>query len=329
MKKTQLALFIIAVLAALAALISPPLSGSLTLAPAPDPGTLAAPGASSVPAQREVEKFKVYISADMEGITGVVAAEQTTPGNPEYAAAKKWMADDVNAAVEGAFRAGATEVVVNDSHGSQRNIDPSDLHPKAVLISGYPKPLSMMHGIDASYAAVLFVGYHAGAGTVDAVLDHTISGSVVQSVKVNGMELPELGLNAAIAGYYGVPVVFVSGDVAVCKQAKTILGSEVVTAPVKDGIGRTAARLVPMPEARRGIRDRVADALRKLGQVKPFKVAAPCRFELQFYISAQADMAMYMPSVQRVNARTVAFQAEDFLKGFKTLRGMIALAPAR
>jgi D-amino peptidase len=307
MKKT---LFGLTILVALAALIFPLLSVHL-------------------PAEQQAQKLKVYISADMEGITGVVATEQTTPGNPEYVAAKKWMAEDVNAAVEGAFRAGATEVVVNDSHGSQRNIDPGDLHPKATLISGYPKPLSMMQGIDESYNAVLFVGYHAAAGTLDAVLDHTISSSVVQSVKVNGVELPELGLNAAIAGAYGVPVVFVSGDVAVCRQAKAILGSEVVTAPVKDAIGRTAARLVPFAEARRGIRDRVSDALRKLGQVRPFKVAAPCKFELQFYISAQADMAVYFPNVQRINARTVAFQSEDYLKGFKTLRGMIAIAPGR
>jgi len=308
MKKAILGLFVLTVLAAL---IFPLLS-------------------SNLPAQqRDAQKLKVFISVDMEGICGVVASEQTSPGNPEYAAAKKWMAEDANAAVEGALRAGASEVVVNDSHGSMRNIDPGDLHPKAILISGSPKPQSMMQGIDESYNAVLFVGYHAGAGTQDAVLDHTISGSVVQSVKVNGMELPELGLNAAIAGAYNVPVVFVSGDVAVCRQAKTILGSEVVTAPVKDGIGRYAARLVPFAEARRGIRDRVTDALRKLGQVKPFKIAAPCRFELQFYISAQADMAMYFPSVQRVNARTVAFQAEDYLKGFKMLRGLIAIAPGR
>jgi D-amino peptidase len=307
MKKT---LFGLLILAAICALIIPLLSVHL-------------------PAQQQAQKLKVYISVDMEGICGVVSSEQTTPGTPEYAAARKWMADDVNAAVEGAFRGGASEVVVNDSHGSMRNIDPADLNPKAILISGSPKPLSMMQGIDESYNAVLFVGYHAAAGTQDAVLDHTISGSVVRSVKVNGTELPELGLNAAIAGAYNVPVVFVSGDVAVCRQAKTILGSEIVTAPVKDAIGRTAARLVPFAEARRGIRDRVSDALRKLGQVKPFKVAAPCKFELEFYLSAQADMAMYIPNVQRVNARTVAFTSEDYLKGFKMLRGLIALAPPR
>jgi D-amino peptidase len=279
--------------------------------------------------QRQAAKLKVYISADMEGITGVVAAEQTNASSPEYAAARKWMADDVNAAVDGAFRGGASDVIVNDSHGNMRNIDPGDLDPRAVLISGSPKPLSMMQGIDDSYNAVLFIGYHAQAGTQDAVLDHTISGSVVQSVKVNGIELPELGLNAAIAGAYGVPVVFISGDVAVCKQAKTVLGNDVVTAPVKDGIGRYAARLVPFAEARRAIRDRVADAVKKADRFKLFKIAAPCRFELQYYLSAQADMAMLVPGVSRVNARTVGFQSDDYVKGFKMLRALIALAPPR
>ncbi len=279
--------------------------------------------------QREAAKLKVYISADIEGVCGIVNAEQTSPGNPDYALARKWMVDDVNAAVDGAFRAGATEVVVNDSHGSMRNIDPGELHPKAILITGSPKPQSMMQGLDETYGAVLFIGYHAGAGTQDGVLDHTISGSVVQSVKVNGAELPELGLNGAVAGAYGVPVVFVSGDVAVCKQAKAILGGEVVTAPVKDGIGRYAARLVPFAEARRAIRDRVTEALRKASQIKPYRVATPCKFELQFYISAQADMAMYIPTVQRLNARTVAFQADDYVKGFRLLRALIALAPPR
>jgi D-amino peptidase len=279
--------------------------------------------------QKEAQKLKVYISADMEGITGVVHADQTSPGTAEYAAACKWMVEDVNAAVEGALRGGATDVVVNDSHGSMRNIDPSELHPKAVLISGSPKPLSMMQGIDDSFDAVLFVGYHAGAGTQDAILDHTISGGVVRGVRVNGVELPELGLNAAIAGVYGVPVVFISGDVAVCRQAKTILGSDIVTAPVKDAIGRTAARLVPMPEARKGIKDRAADAVRRAAQMKPFRVATPCKFELDFHLSSQADMAMMVPGVHRVNARTVAFQSDEYLAGFRTLRALINLVPSR
>ena len=230
----------------------------------------------------------------------------------------------------GAFEAGATEVVVNDSHGSMTNIIPDDLDPKAILISGTPKPLSMMQGIDSTFQACLFIGYHAKAGTQDAILDHTISGSVVRFVKVNGVELPELGLNALIAGYYGVPVVLVTGDTAVCRQTTEVLGKGVVTVAVKEAYGRLAAKLVPMVEARRMIEAGVKDALAKLGQAKPFKMASPYTFELGYHVSAQADMAsMLLPGIKRTDGRTVAFTADDYIEGFRTLRALISLAPAR
>jgi len=284
---------------------------------------------AAAPAQQK-PKLKVFISVDMEGISGIVHGDQTSPGTAEYAAGRKWMAQDVNAAVEGALAAGADEVVVNDSHGSMRNIDPDDLHPKAILISGTPKPLSMMQGIDPSFQACLFIGYHAKAGTENAILDHTISGSVVRFVKVNGIEMPELGLNAAIAGSFGVPVVLVSGDAAVCRQAVDVLGRDVVTVQVKEAYGRLAAKLVPMAEARRMIKAGVTDALAKVGRAKPFKLAAPYRFELGYHVSAQADMgAMLVPGLERPDARTLAFTADDYIAGFRTLRALISLAPAR
>jgi D-amino peptidase len=273
--------------------------------------------------------LRVFISVDMEGISGVVHSDQTSPGTPEYGAARKWMAQDVNAAVEGALEAGATEIIVNDSHGSMRNIDPDDLHPRAVLISGSPKPLSMMQGIDASFQACLLIGYHAKAGSTDAILDHTISSSVVRSIRVNGLEMPELGLNAAIAGCYNVPVILVSGDAAVCRQAREILGKEVVTVQVKEAIGRLAAKLVPMPESRRLIKDGVRSALGKLDRIKPFKLAAPYSFELGYHVSAQADMGAMIPGVKRLDARTLSFIADDYIEGFQKLRAMINIAPAR
>jgi D-amino peptidase len=286
-------------------------------------------GALIAAQQKPKPPLKVFISVDMEGISGIVHSDQTTSGTAEYAAGRKWMAQDVNAAVEGALEAGATEVVVNDSHGSMRNIDPDDLDPRAILISGSPKPLSMMQGIDASFQACLFIGYHAKAGTDDAILDHTISSSVVRAIRVNGAELPELGLNAAIAGYYGVPVVLVSGDTAVCRQAGEVLGKDVVTVAVKEAYGRLAAKLVPMGEARRMIKAGVKDALTRLGRAKPFKIASPYNFELEYFVSAQADMGAMLPQVKRVGARTVAFSVADYIEGFRTLRALIALAPAR
>ncbi len=273
--------------------------------------------------------FKVYISVDMEGIWGVVHGDQTSPGAQGYSEARKWMAADVNAAVKAAFEAGAAEVVVNDSHGSMRNIDPGDLDPRASLITGTPKPLSMMQGIDPSFAACLLIGYHAKAGTQDAVLDHTISGSVVRGIKVNGVELPELGLNALIAGYYGVPVVMVTGDTAVCRQATEVLGKDVVTVAVKEAYGRLAAKLVPAAELRQKIESGVREALGKVAAAKPFKMQGPYTFELMYHVSAQADMGAMIPGTKRVDARTLAFTADDYILGFRTLRAMISIAPAR
>jgi D-amino peptidase len=274
--------------------------------------------------------LKVFISVDMEGISGVVHGDQTSSDSPEYAPARKWMAQDVNAAVQGAFEAGATEVVVNDAHGSMRNIDPDDLDPRAVLISGSPKPLSMMQGIDGTFAACLFIGYHAKAGTENAILDHTISSSVVRAIRINGLELPELGINAGIAGTFGVPVVLVSGDTAVCRQAEEVLGKGLVIVAVKEAYGRLAAKLVPMAEARERIRAGAREALEKRGTIKPFRLTPPFQFELTYHVSAQADMgAMLLPQVKRVDARTLAFTADDYIAGFRTLRALISLAPAR
>lgn len=138
---------------------------------------------------------KVFISVDMEGIWGVVHGDQTSPASPEYGPARRWMVDDVNAVIAGLFEAGASEVVVNDSHGSMRNIIADSLNPKASLVTGSPKPLLMMQGIDGTFDACILAGYHAKAGTASAILDHTISGGAMRSIKINGQELPELGIN--------------------------------------------------------------------------------------------------------------------------------------
>jgi D-amino peptidase len=269
---------------------------------------------------------KIFISVDMEGIWGVVHGEQVSAGTADYGAARRWMAEDVNAAIEGLLEAGAAEIVVNDSHGSMRNIVADALNPKAALITGSPKPLSMMQGIDASFDACIFVGYHARAGSTPAILDHTISSATVRAIRVNGQELPELGINGAIAGYYKVPVIMLSGDTETCAQAKTILGSELVTVPVKEAIGRLAAKLLPAEEARKRLREAAKEALAKRDRIPPFRLNPPYAFELEFLNSAQAEPAALLPGVKRVNPRTVAFSANDYLEGFKLLRAIIALA---
>jgi len=276
------------------------------------------------PAQKK--GIKVFISVDMEGIWGVVHGDQTSAGGSDYGAARRWMAADVNAVVEGLLEAGAAEIIVNDSHGSMRNILADNLHPKASLISGSPKPLSMMQGIDASFDACMFVGYHSRAGTAPAILDHTISGGSIRAIRINGQELPELGINAAIAGYFKVPVIMLSGDAETCTQAKSILGAELVTATVKEATGRLAARLLPAEEARLRLKQAAKEALAKREKIPVFRLDPPCAFELEFNNSAQAEMPSLLPQVKRTGPRGVTFTTNDYLEGFKLMRAIIALA---
>jgi len=280
----------------------------------------------AVPAAAQRQGPKVFVSVDLEGIWGVVHGDHTAAGGTDYGAARRWMAEDVNAVVAGLFEAGAAEVVVNDSHGSMRNIVADTLNPKASLITGTPKPLSMMQGIDTTYDAAVFVGYHSRAGTAPAILDHTISGATMRAIRVNGRELPELGLNALIAGYYKVPVILLTGDTTTCEQARTILGDTLVTAAVKEAIGRYAARLYPAEEARRRLRESAREALQKAKTIQPFRMAGPYTFDVEFHNSGQAELPLLLPGVKRTGERSVSFAASDYIEGFKQLRAIIALA---
>ena len=273
--------------------------------------------------------LKVFVSVDMEGISGVVDVEQTRDESRDYAAARRWMSEDVNAVIAGLLQAGAGEIVVNDSHGSMRNLSPDDLRPEAVLISGSPKQLAMMAGLDGSFDAVVFVGYHAAAGTPAAILDHTISSTNVARIAVNDVEMPELGLNALIAGALGVPVIMLSGDATTCRQAEAMLGTGLVTVAVKDALGRSAARLVPMGEARTLLEDGARTALRQKDRIRPYRLPAPYRFAVTFLTSAKAEAGESLPGVSRVDGRTLAFTAGDVVEGFKLLRALIALASTR
>jgi len=261
----------------------------------------------------------------MEGITGVVHGDQVTSTGADYNLARKWMTQEVNAAVQGALDAGAVEIIVNDSHGDMRNIIISELNPAATLITGTPKPLSMMQGIDSTFDAVIFIGYHAKAGTADGILDHTYAGATAYSIKVNGIEMPELGINALIASHFKVPVVLVAGDKATCQQGKEILGDKLVTVPVKEGIGRYAAKSMSLEKAHQLLRQQVKVAIQKRTEIPLYKLNPPYRFELSYIRSSQADMAMLIPTVKRIDSRTVQFEENDFLRGFKLLRALIAL----
>jgi D-amino peptidase len=264
------------------------------------------------------KKLKVFISVDMEGVAGVIHWEDVSRDGKDYGLFRRLMTLETNAAVEGALAAGATEIVVRDAHGSARNILPDLLHPEAQLIRDWSGgPLSMMEGIDASFDAVVFVGYHARAGTSDAVLKHTMSGTLYDVI-LNGTRMPEAGINAAIAGHFGVPVVLVAGDGAICRQAREILGES------RPRPSRRASARPPgcctRRRPRKLIRERTEAALKGLGKHKPYRPKAPYTLEIVFTDENLAAKAAWVPGARRTAERAVAFTSSDLMEIIKFFR---------
>ncbi len=269
---------------------------------------------------------KVFISIDMEGISTIVDWAEVDRNNSEYAHTRKLMVSDLNAAIEGALEAGAEEVVVSDAHGGMRNLRPEDVHEAAYLVRGSPKPNSMMEGIEEGFDAALYVGYHSMKGTENGVCSHTISGSAVQAVYVNGVETGEFGLNSALAGYYGVPSVFLAGDYAATEEAKRFVPG-ITTATVKWGRGRHSAKCLHPKAAARLIKTRVAEALQ--GEPLPPRVVEPpITIKAVFANEVMADVASLMPSLKRVGGVAVEGTFDDYQQAVNALRASIYMASA-
>ncbi|NIM48733.1 MAG: hypothetical protein GTN62_03420 [Gemmatimonadales bacterium] len=257
------------------------------------------------------QKLKVFISVDMEGITGVANWEDVSTSGREYGYFRKIMTQEVNAAVEGALAAGATDIVVRDSHGSARNLMPELLNENARLIRNWSGgPQGMMDGIDETFDAAMFIGYHARAGTPDALLEHTTSGGVTD-FSINGVSLPEAGYNALIAGHYGVPLVFVAGDHALCEQVEALL-DEVETVAVKQGIGAAALSLHPEVSHAR-IREGVERALRNLDRYEPLTMQRPYTLTLRLKNEEAVYTGSFFPGAQRTGNWELTYTSDDFI----------------
>jgi D-amino peptidase len=270
---------------------------------------------------------KVFISADMEGATGVVTGRHTASNDPEFGRMRKLLTGDVNAAVEGAVDAGAAEVLVNDSHGSMINILIEELHPKARLISGSNKLLCQMEGIDGGHAAALFVAYHAREGGGDGILNHTLMGRIVHEITCNGVPYGETGLNAGLAGHFGVPVVLVTGDDKVAAEAVDLLGP-IETAVVKDAVERLVANCLPPVRTRDIIRLAAGRAVRRAAEIPPHVVPGPVTFRATFKSTAGATLPLLIPQVRRVDPKTIEVTGDDYLAAFKLLWGALLLGRA-
>lgn len=270
--------------------------------------------------------MKVFISIDMEGIAGIAHGRQVSRGSDDYPESRRLMTEEANAAVTGAFEGGASSVVVNDSHGDMYNLLQEALDARAELTLGSPKvPLSMMQGLGPEFGVALFVGYHAAAGTEAAVLDHTYSGRTLHDVRMNGESFSEAELNAAVAGTFGVPVGLVTGDDKICEVASKRLPG-VRTVAVKEGYGASVARSLHPSAARAAIREGAAAAVGGASDLEPFRPPGPYRFEVDLMRSGMADLCFLVPGSHRTGPRTLLFETEDFLEGFRCLLAWMYLA---
>ena len=268
----------------------------------------------------QAPKLKVYISTDMEGITGVDTLTQTRPDGREYEKFRRIMTEEVNAAIAGAYDAGATEVLVSDSHGDAQNIDIELLDKRARLVRALPRPLMMMEGIDGSFDAIVFVGYHAREGQGAAIISHTFSGN--ESIKLNDQVVGETGFNAAIGGEFGVPVVFVSGDQTETAEATQLLGP-LETAVVKQAIGYNSAITIHPEKSQEMIRAGVKRGVERRKELKPFKISHPVILEITYKTTVIAEVASYLRGVQRTSGNTIKYSAEDMIEASK-LRAVIS-----
>ncbi|RSN15312.1 aminopeptidase [Nonomuraea sp. WAC 01424] len=244
--------------------------------------------------------MRVFVSIDMEGVAGVATLDQAVRGGTGYPRAQELMTAEADAAVRGAFDAGADEVVVNDSHGTMDNLLHAGLDPRAQVVTGSPKPLAMMQGVSEGDAVALFVGYHAAAGE-QGVLAHSFSGTFRQ-IRVNGRPVGELEVNALYAASLGVPVGLVTGDDLVCAAAsKTLPG--VLTVPVKRAVGFHAATSVHPSVATERIRGAARDAVSGHARLECPPVEDTLHVEIDFTTPLACDYAMYVPEARRAGGQ--------------------------
>lgn len=257
--------------------------------------------------------MKVYISADLEGVVGVVTGDQLGPGGFEYGRFRQFMTDEVNAAIRAARRAGATEILVSDSHGNGENLLLEQLPDDITLVRSWPRPLMMMQGVDETFDAALFLGYHSGTDNPEGVRAHTMSSATLASVKLNGVPMTEGSINAAIAGHFGVPIVMISGDDAAVAEVQSVVG-DIEGAVVKWSYGFHSARtLMPGPALER-IEQAVERGLARADQFEPYRPDAPLRLDLTFKNYMPAEVLAYLPNVDRVDSHTIRFEGRDMVE---------------
>jgi D-amino peptidase len=272
--------------------------------------------------------MRVFVSADMEGVAGIARDEQTDPSSPLHASGCRLLTAEVNAAVEGALDAGVQEVVVSDGHWTCINILPEELHPRAELVSGFPRGLYMGQGLGPGFDAAFFVGYHAAAGTPDAVLDHSYADPrLVREVRLGGAPQSEGSLTGYLCGVFDCPVALFTGDAAAVSQMHELV-VEVEGVVVKEGLGRQAARSLHPQVARERIRAGARRAIERLSNIPVLRPAARVELEVDLVSPAMADSCERVPGVSRLGPRTVGYASGDYVEVYRLFLALVDLAGA-
>lgn len=267
------------------------------------------------------QRLKIYISADMEGVVGAVTGEQLGPQGFEYQRFREFMTQEVIAAIEGARAAGATEIVVSDSHGNGQNLLIEKLPRDILLVRAWPRELGMMHGIDGTFAGAIFIGYHAATTNPAGVRAHTLSSARLADVQLNGNSMSEAGINAAIAGHFNVPIIMVSGDDVVVKETTALLGN-IEGAVVKWATGFHSAKTM-MPEASyQLIREKARAAVTRIKEFKPYKLTTPIRLDVRFKNYRPSEVLSFLSIVERTDAHSIRFTGKDMVEVSRFLQFM-------
>ncbi|MGH8223772.1 MAG: M55 family metallopeptidase [Woeseiaceae bacterium] len=270
--------------------------------------------------------LKIYISADLEGVAGVVTDDQLGPEGFEYARFREFMTAEVNACIDAARAAGATEFLVADSHGNGESLLIERLPSDVMIVRSWPRPLGMMEGIDETFDGVILLGYHASASNTRGVRAHTLSSANVTELRLNGTSMSEGSMNAAIAGHFGVPVIMISGDDVAVAETQVIAGG-MEGAVVKWAKGFHSAQTLTPEAAYEVIRTRTMSAIDRIEEFEPYVLETPIELELSLKHYRPVELLAYLPNVERVNAHTIRYVGQDMLEISRFLRVALGYSP--
>ncbi len=270
---------------------------------------------------------KIYISADLEGVTGVVTDQQLGPEGFEYERFRRFMTQEVLAAIEGARAAGAGEILVADAHGNGENLLIDELPDDVKVVRSWPRRLGMMHGLDSTFGGAVFIGYHSGTTNPEGVRAHTNSSATLAAVRINDRAANETVWNAAVAGHLGVPVIAISGDDATIAEARETLGDGFEAAVVKWSHSFHSATTLTPAAGQAVIRDAVERGVRRLDQIEPYQVSTPVTVTVRFKNYRPSQLLAFLPLFERADAHAVRFEAADITAATPILEFLTSYRP--